>query len=132
MMLYMCKYTPVELIKAFGVPVEMPNHETEDLSEADTLIHNNVCSHARQLLLEIRGAEEAVLTTCCDSVRRVGDVLTAGWSGAGGESPDGAAALIGPPCRRRRRPSSQRPHPWHPPAHRRPRGSRSTACAAGR
>ena len=78
MMQYMCKYTPVELIKAFGVPVEMPNHETEDLSEADTLIHNNVCSHARQLLLSLKGAEEAVLTNCCDSVRRVADVLGAG------------------------------------------------------
>ena len=78
MMQYMCKYTPVELIKAFGVPVEMPNHETEDLSEADTLIHNNVCSHARQLLLALKGAEEAVLTNCCDSVRRVADVLGAG------------------------------------------------------
>ena len=74
-MIYMCKYTPIELLKAYGLDLVLPNREVEDLSEADTLIHSNVCSHARQLLMASTGEEDLFLTNCCDSIRRVADTV---------------------------------------------------------
>ena len=75
MMQYMCKYSPIELIKAFGTEVVMPNGEAEDLNWADSLIHGNVCAHARQVLGEARHQKAVLLTNCCDSIRRVADTL---------------------------------------------------------
>ena len=74
-MLYMCKYTPVELFRAMGAEMVVPNQEVEDLSPADVMIHNNVCSHARQFLMEAKEADELIFTNCCDSMRRVYDAM---------------------------------------------------------
>ncbi|MGI5989998.1 MAG: acyl-CoA dehydratase activase [Lachnospiraceae bacterium] len=83
MITYFCKYTPVELLRAFGEDVRMPNFETADFSETDTLIHSSVCPHAKMLVLDVLhqpdtthgGRSAAVFTNCCDSVRRVSDSL---------------------------------------------------------
>ena len=76
MMQYICKYSPIELIKAFGTDVVMPNHEVADFNEADRQIHSNICSHARQFLLESDHYSEAIIMNCCDSLRRVADTLS--------------------------------------------------------
>lgn len=74
-MQYFCKYTPIEMLKALGITVNLPNHEVDDFSKADALIHNNVCSHARQLLMQASAEESMIVTTCCDSVRCVYDTI---------------------------------------------------------
>jgi predicted CoA-substrate-specific enzyme activase len=78
MITYVCKYTPVELFSACGAEFEVPNTEVSDFSYAETLLHSSLCSHAKQLLTASRGAQEMVLTSCCDSVRRVCDVISGG------------------------------------------------------
>ncbi|MBR2527887.1 MAG: 2-hydroxyacyl-CoA dehydratase [Blautia sp.] len=94
---YICKYSPVELLQAFGWEAVMPNEEVGDFAEADAWIHSSVCSHAKQLLsllacpredgadqgespsqacgIGCKGRQCVVLTNCCDSIRRVFDTL---------------------------------------------------------
>ncbi|MDO4479327.1 MAG: acyl-CoA dehydratase activase [Lachnospiraceae bacterium] len=74
-MYYICKYSPIELIRAFGTDMVVPNEEATDLAPADTLIHNNICSHARQFLMASGDTEGVLVTSCCDSLRRVYDTL---------------------------------------------------------
>ncbi len=74
---YICKYTPIEIFEALGEQVERIEPEVNTFNQADTLMHPNICSFAKGLLevaLEKR-YEGIVLTTCCDSIRRVYDVL---------------------------------------------------------
>ena len=47
---YLCKYTPVELLRALGCALTEPNEEVRDFSDSDALIHSSICSHAKQLL----------------------------------------------------------------------------------
>ena len=74
---YVCKYTPVELLRGFGeeccVLEEMP--ENFDLS--DQIAHANLCGFGKsviQAVLEGK-ADELVLVNCCDSMRRVYDIV---------------------------------------------------------
>ena len=83
MITYFCKYTPVELIEAFGAQIRMPNREVPDSLEADALIHSSVCTHAKCLLMDVNEWNRehpgsrcaAVFTNCCDGVRRVNGCL---------------------------------------------------------
>lgn len=74
---YICKYTPVEIIEAFGEkPVRLdPGYKSHERAEA--LIHSNMCSFAKGVLENIieNNIEEVVLTACCDSIKRLYDVL---------------------------------------------------------
>jgi predicted CoA-substrate-specific enzyme activase len=74
---YICKYTPVELIAAFGEKTTSYNPMPDDLDLADELTHRNVCSFSRALIAgqAADGAHRLVLTDCCDSIRRAADVL---------------------------------------------------------
>lgn len=74
---YTCKYTPVELLAAYGAAPSLLDGEAPDLQLAETLTHANLCSHAKALLELGASAQELVLTDCCDAVRRVWDVLEA-------------------------------------------------------
>ena len=74
---YGCKYTPVELIQAFGGEARLLDAEAEDFSAAETLTHANLCCHAKALIQQAQGEEELVLTDCCDATRRAFDVLDA-------------------------------------------------------
>lgn len=74
---YTCKYTPVELLTAFGAePVEL-NSESPDFDYAQNLTHGNMCSHMKALLEEVHreGIDELILVNCCDSIRRAYDIL---------------------------------------------------------
>ena len=73
---YTCKYTPVELLYALGGgKAELLNDEAEDFEYAEGLTHPNLCSHAKALLEHSRAVDELILVNCCDSIRRVYDVL---------------------------------------------------------
>ena len=74
---YTCKYTPVELLAAFGGEPVLLNREAADFTQAEELTHNHFCCHAKAVLEECgrAGVRELVLVNCCDSIRRCYDVL---------------------------------------------------------
>lgn len=79
MIAYTCKYVPAELFAGFGETAVKLNPTVENFEEADRLSHRNLCSYARALLQTCREqhVKNLVLTTCCDAMRRTGDVLAA-------------------------------------------------------
>lgn len=74
---YCCKYTPVELLKALGGEPLFLDREEADFEVAEGLTHSNVCCHAKSVIQQGLGMDELLLTDCCDSIRRVYDVLQA-------------------------------------------------------
>lgn len=43
---YTCKYTPLELLSAFGGQPTLLNRESPDFEYAEGLTHNHFCCHA--------------------------------------------------------------------------------------
>jgi CoA-substrate-specific enzyme activase, putative len=74
---YTCKYTPIELLAGFGGETFLLNDEADNFDYAQRVSHINLCSHAKALLeyVNAHGLKEIVLVNCCDSTRRVYDVL---------------------------------------------------------
>lgn len=74
---YVCKYTPVEVFEAMGVEIRRIQPEVTNFNQADTLMHPNICSFTKSVLEDVLAVdyEGVVLTTCCDSIRRLYDVL---------------------------------------------------------
>ncbi|ADL07233.1 acyl-CoA dehydratase activase [Thermosediminibacter oceani] len=74
---YVCKYTPVEIIEALGEEPVRLDSACKSYERAEALIHSNICSFAKGVLENIieNNIEEVVLTSCCDSMRRLYDVL---------------------------------------------------------
>ena len=74
---YVCKYTPVEVLTAMGADPVRVEPVVTDFNEADALMHPNVCSYAKAVLEDMahKNYEGLVLTTCCDSIRRLYDTL---------------------------------------------------------
>ena len=76
---YVCKYTPIELLQAFGGECENLNTMPEGFELADQIAHPNLCGFGKVLLEAVmRGqVKELVLVNCCDTIRSVYDVLKA-------------------------------------------------------
>ncbi len=76
---YVCKYTPVELLQAFGGECEIVNQMPQGFELADQIAHPNICGFGKALLETVLGGEvkELVLVNCCDTIRSVYDVLEA-------------------------------------------------------
>ena len=74
---YICKYTPIEIFESMGEELERIQPEVTSFNQADTLMHPNLCSFAKGVLEDaLTGRYDGIiLTTCCDSIRRVYDVL---------------------------------------------------------
>ena len=74
---YVCKYTPVEVLEAMGAEPVLIEPSVTDFDLADTLMHPNICSYVKGVLEDVsaKDYEGVVLTTCCDSVRRLYDTL---------------------------------------------------------
>jgi predicted CoA-substrate-specific enzyme activase len=74
---YVCKYTPVEIFESLGVETKRIEPSVINFNQADTLMHPNICSFTKSVLEDILTGdyEGIVLTTCCDSIRRLYDVL---------------------------------------------------------
>lgn len=74
---YVCKYTPVELLTALGAEPVRIQPACANFDLADACMHANVCSFAKAALedIAVKDYEGIVLTTCCDSIRRLRDVL---------------------------------------------------------
>ena len=74
---YICKYAPIEIIEAFGTPTQLIEPDTAHVTLADELMHANMCSFIKAVLeeMETAGYEGLLFTNCCDSARRLYDVL---------------------------------------------------------
>lgn len=72
---YNCKYTPIELLRAYGGEPVLLDGEEKDFELAESLTHANLCCHAKALIQQGARAEELALMDCCDSLRRTYDVL---------------------------------------------------------
>ena len=74
---YICKYAPVEVFESMEVKMERIEPDVTNFNQAEIRMHPNICSFAKGVLEEVvRGEYEGViLTTCCDSIRRLYDVL---------------------------------------------------------
>lgn len=77
MLAYVCKYVPIEVFKALGEDIEILNPDVVNFNLADTLMHPNLCSFVKGTLEEFsrKNYEGIILTSCCDSVKRLYDVL---------------------------------------------------------
>lgn len=77
MIQYICKYTPVELFAGFGAACGLREPNVASFELADGSSHQNLCGFSRALLEDClrHGTGELVLVNCCDSIRRVYDVL---------------------------------------------------------
>ncbi len=76
---YVCKYTPIELLSALGGDCTNFNHMPEGFTQAEQLIHPNVCGFGKALIEAVMQGEikELILVDCCDSIRSAFDVLEA-------------------------------------------------------
>lgn len=74
---YTCKYTPVELLEALGGECVLINSQTMSFSAAESEGHSNLCCHCKALLQHCLsgGIREFVFVNCCDSVRRIYDIV---------------------------------------------------------
>lgn len=74
---YICKYTPIEIFESMGLEMKRIEPEVASFNQADTLMHPNICSFAKGVLEDVLANhyEGIILTTCCDSIRRLYDVL---------------------------------------------------------
>jgi len=75
--LYACKYTPLELLRGLGARCELAEVDVSSFDEADRLAHANLCGYGKALIerMTASDAHEAVIVNCCDVMRRVYDVL---------------------------------------------------------
>ena len=74
---YVCKYTPVELLKAFGGECEILNEMPDGFDRAEQVAHPNICGFGKSVLEEVLAGniKELVLVNCCDTIRSVYDIL---------------------------------------------------------
>ena len=74
---YVCKYAPVEIFEYMGAELCRIEPEVTSFNQADMRMHPNVCSFAKGVLEDVleKDYEGVILTTCCDSIRRLYDVL---------------------------------------------------------
>ncbi|MCX7796554.1 MAG: acyl-CoA dehydratase activase [bacterium] len=74
---YVCKYTPYLVIESFGEKAERIEPEVNNYEIANSLTHSNICSYAKLVLEDIirREIDKVILTNCCDSIRRLYDIL---------------------------------------------------------
>lgn len=76
---YPCKYVPLELLSGFGAACWPCTDEPDSFEVAERLGHPNLCGYGKGLLAQAMSGEvqALVLTTCCDVMRRVYDILKA-------------------------------------------------------
>ena len=74
---YPCKYVPAELLAGFGARCEPCTYEAGSFEQADQLAHPNLCGYGKSLLAYALSPDvhALVLTSCCDVMRRLYDVL---------------------------------------------------------
>ena len=81
MLAYLCKYTPVELLAALGAEPVKLSPEVTNFNKADAELHPNQCSFVKGVLEDFstEDYDGIILTSCCDSIRRLYDTLRADY-----------------------------------------------------
>ena len=78
---YVCKYVPAEALEAMGAHMERiePDESIVSFDAAESCMHANMCSFAKATFETVLSGnlDGIVLTTCCDSMRRLADALRA-------------------------------------------------------
>ena len=74
---YVCKYTPIELLTAYGAECVNLNNMPEGFDNADQIAHPNMCGFGKAVLEDVMNGRvhELVLVNCCDSIKSVYDLL---------------------------------------------------------
>ena len=74
---YICKYAPVEIFESMGTKMRRIEPDVTNFNQAEIRMHPNICSFAKGVLEDVMSSdyEGVILTTCCDSIRRLYDVL---------------------------------------------------------
>ncbi len=76
---YVCKYTPYLVIESLGEKTVRIEPKISSYEMSNSLTHPNICSYAKLVLEEIlkKKTDKIILTNCCDSIRRLYDILEA-------------------------------------------------------
>ncbi len=79
---YVCKYTPIEIFEFMGEHCEKIEPELKATPAADSIFHPNMCAYSKCVLEACLSGkyEKLIFTNCCDSIRRVYDILKARFS----------------------------------------------------
>ena len=74
---YVCKYAPVELFKGFGQECAVLEEMPENFDKSDKIAHANLCGFGKSVIQAVLDGkvDELVLVNCCDSMRRVYDII---------------------------------------------------------
>ena len=74
---YVCKYTPTELFAGFGEACAVLEEMPENFELSDQIAHANLCGFGKSVIQAVLEGkvEELVLVNCCDSMRRVYDIV---------------------------------------------------------
>lgn len=77
MLYYVCKYTPIEMLRAFCVETAVLDKMADRFDKSDAAAHANLCGFGKSVLQAVLDgeADELVLVNCCDVMRRVYDIL---------------------------------------------------------
>ncbi|EJO5347367.1 2-hydroxyacyl-CoA dehydratase [Clostridium botulinum] len=77
MFAYTCKYASLSILEAFEeIPIKI-NPIAYTFDKADALMHPNMCTYCKSLLENLIdcNSEQLILMNCCDSMKRLYDVL---------------------------------------------------------
>lgn len=79
---YACKYVPLEIFTSLGVQVKKIEPNVTSYDKAETMMHTNLCSYVKGVVEDviINDYEGVILTSCCDSTRRLYDTLKDNFS----------------------------------------------------
>src|SRR5574344_178277 len=76
---YICKYTPVEMLEAFGETCTPLESLSDNYDRSDSCAHANLCGYGKSLIEAVLSGKvtELILVNCCDTIRRCYDVIRA-------------------------------------------------------
>ena len=74
---YICKYTPLELFAGFGEECAALEEMPDNFDLSDQVAHANLCGFGKSIIQAVLEgkAKHLVLINCCDSIRRVYDIV---------------------------------------------------------
>lgn len=74
---YVCKYTPLELFGGFGEECSVLEEMPENFELSDKVAHSNLCGFSKSVIQAVLEGkvENLILVNCCDSMRRVYDIV---------------------------------------------------------
>ncbi len=74
---YVCKYTPIELFQGFGEECAVLEEMPENFEQSDQIAHANLCGFGKSVIQAVLEGKvkELILVNCCDSMRRVYDIV---------------------------------------------------------